>query len=161
MLGSISVDSTTSAGILTTAGSIDTVSAGPVTSGNISPSSTIVAASVMLQHQESTVGSEAGFSVSECSSAFASGIGNDVCTVDSYTNACGTPTLGSLGNSISAPISQPSLEEDKPLTAEENAFLYYQYTGATTAVHPLLSSLVNYCQPVKFQGFDVSEGIIS
>ena len=58
------------------------------------------------------------------------------------------------------PVSQPSLEEDKPLTAEEKAFLYYQYTGATTAVHPLLSSMVNYCQPLKFQGFDVAEGTV-
>lgn len=61
-------------------------------------------------------------------------------------------------NTLSAPISQPSLEEDKPLTAEENAFLYYQYTGATSDVHPWLSSMVNYCQPIKFQGFDVAEG---
>lgn len=57
-------------------------------------------------------------------------------------------------------MSQPSLEDDKPLTAEERAFLYYQYTGATTHVHPVLSSYVNYCQPVKFQGFDVAEGNI-
>ncbi|XP_069998668.1 1-phosphatidylinositol 4,5-bisphosphate phosphodiesterase isoform X3 [Penaeus vannamei] len=53
--------------------------------------------------------------------------------------------------------AKPSLEDDKPLTAEERAFLYYQYTGATTHVHPVLSSYVNYCQPVKFQGFDVAE----
>lgn len=31
------------------------------------------------------------------------------------------------------------------------------YTGSTTNVHPWLSSMVNYTQPVKFQGFDVSE----
>ncbi|XP_022689659.1 1-phosphatidylinositol 4,5-bisphosphate phosphodiesterase-like isoform X2 [Varroa jacobsoni] len=34
---------------------------------------------------------------------------------------------------------------------------HYRYTGATTHVHPFLSSLVNYAQPVKFQGFDVAE----
>lgn len=34
----------------------------------------------------------------------------------------------------------------------------YHYTGATTTIHPLLSSMVNYAQPVKFQGFDVAEG---
>ncbi|RXG59788.1 1-phosphatidylinositol 4,5-bisphosphate phosphodiesterase beta-4 [Armadillidium vulgare] len=61
--------------------------------------------------------------------------------------------------SLTTPVSQPSIEEDKPLTAEERAFLYYQYKGATTHVHPYLSSLVNYCQPIKFQGFDVAEGI--
>lgn len=34
----------------------------------------------------------------------------------------------------------------------------YIYTGATKTIHPLLSSMVNYAQPVKFQGFDVAEG---
>lgn len=34
----------------------------------------------------------------------------------------------------------------------------YHYTGATKTIHPLLSSMVNYAQPVKFQGFDVAEG---
>jgi len=36
--------------------------------------------------------------------------------------------------------------------------IHYQYTGATTNIHPLLSAMVNYAQPVKFQGFDVSDG---
>ncbi|XP_014467958.1 PREDICTED: 1-phosphatidylinositol 4,5-bisphosphate phosphodiesterase-like isoform X1 [Dinoponera quadriceps] len=31
------------------------------------------------------------------------------------------------------------------------------YTGSTTNVHPWLSSMVNYAQPVKFAGFDVAE----
>lgn len=41
---------------------------------------------------------------------------------------------------------------------EERALLnQYQYTGATTNIHPLLSSYVNYAQPVKFQSFDYSK----
>lgn len=60
-------------------------------------------------------------------------------------------------SAISTPVSQASLEEAQPLSDEERAFIYYQYTGATTHVHPVLSSMVNYCQPVKFQGFDVAE----
>jgi len=32
-----------------------------------------------------------------------------------------------------------------------------QYTGSTTNVHPWLSSMVNYAQPIKFQGFDIAE----
>ncbi|KAK9876536.1 hypothetical protein WA026_013909 [Henosepilachna vigintioctopunctata] len=32
-----------------------------------------------------------------------------------------------------------------------------QYTGSTLNVHPWLSSMVNYAQPIKFQGFDVAE----
>ena len=34
----------------------------------------------------------------------------------------------------------------------------YTYTGATTNIHPYLSAMVNYAQPVKFSGFDVAEG---
>ena len=46
------------------------------------------------------------------------------------------------------------------LTAEEEAALMtsYHYTGATTNIHPYLSAMVNYAQPVKFQGFDVADG---
>ena len=41
---------------------------------------------------------------------------------------------------------------------EERALLNkYQYTGATTNIHPLLSTIVNYAQPVKFQGFQHSK----
>ncbi|KAL5008396.1 hypothetical protein ScPMuIL_013977 [Solemya velum] len=45
------------------------------------------------------------------------------------------------------------------LTADEEAALMssYHYTGATTNIHPYLSAMVNYAQPVKFQGFDVAE----
>ncbi|XP_038076191.1 1-phosphatidylinositol 4,5-bisphosphate phosphodiesterase beta-4-like isoform X16 [Patiria miniata] len=45
------------------------------------------------------------------------------------------------------------------LSQDEEAFMVanYRYTGATTNIHPFLSALVNYAQPVKFQGFDVAE----
>uniref|UniRef100_A0A674N353 1-phosphatidylinositol 4,5-bisphosphate phosphodiesterase n=1 Tax=Takifugu rubripes TaxID=31033 RepID=A0A674N353_TAKRU len=33
----------------------------------------------------------------------------------------------------------------------------YTYVGATTNIHPWLSAMVNYAQPVKFQSFDVAE----
>ena len=48
------------------------------------------------------------------------------------------------------------------LTAEEEAALAatYTYTGATTNIHPYLSAMVNYAQPVKFSGFDVAEGTV-
>jgi phosphatidylinositol phospholipase C beta len=36
----------------------------------------------------------------------------------------------------------------------------YHYERATTNIHPYLSSMVNYAQPVKFQGFKVAEGTI-
>lgn len=46
------------------------------------------------------------------------------------------------------------------LTADEEAALMsaYHYERATTNIHPYLSSMVNYAQPVKFQGFKVAEG---
>lgn len=31
------------------------------------------------------------------------------------------------------------------------------YTGSTTNVHPWLSSMVNYAQPIKFQGFEEAD----
>lgn len=40
---------------------------------------------------------------------------------------------------------------------EQIALQNYQYTGATVHVHPYLSSLVNYTQPIKFQGFEIAE----
>ncbi|CAD6193233.1 unnamed protein product [Caenorhabditis auriculariae] len=40
---------------------------------------------------------------------------------------------------------------------EERIYAEYHYTGATTNIHPLLSSLINYTHPVKFSGFDVAE----
>ncbi|VDN13738.1 unnamed protein product [Dibothriocephalus latus] len=54
-------------------------------------------------------------------------------------------TQSGLGGSLTA-------EEEQAMLAQ------YHYTGATTAIHPLLSSMVNYAQAVKFQGFDVAEG---
>uniref|UniRef100_A0A914C2G2 Phosphoinositide phospholipase C n=1 Tax=Acrobeloides nanus TaxID=290746 RepID=A0A914C2G2_9BILA len=40
---------------------------------------------------------------------------------------------------------------------EERIFAEYHYTGATTNIHPLLSTLINYTHPVKFSGFEYSE----
>uniref|UniRef100_H3CZG3 1-phosphatidylinositol 4,5-bisphosphate phosphodiesterase n=1 Tax=Tetraodon nigroviridis TaxID=99883 RepID=H3CZG3_TETNG len=44
-------------------------------------------------------------------------------------------------------------EED----SEEALIAQYTYVGATTNIHPYLSAMVNYAQPVKFQSFDVAE----
>uniref|UniRef100_A0A3Q3WAG2 1-phosphatidylinositol 4,5-bisphosphate phosphodiesterase n=1 Tax=Mola mola TaxID=94237 RepID=A0A3Q3WAG2_MOLML len=41
--------------------------------------------------------------------------------------------------------------------SEEALIAQYTYVGATTNIHPYLSSMVNYAQPVKFQSFDVAE----
>ena len=48
--------------------------------------------------------------------------------------------------------------DSRSLSFEEKIFQVYEYKGGTTRIHPLLSSLVNYAEPVKFQGFDIAEG---
>ncbi|XP_063228854.1 1-phosphatidylinositol 4,5-bisphosphate phosphodiesterase isoform X2 [Bacillus rossius redtenbacheri] len=61
----------------------------------------------------------------------------------------------------SAPV--PAKKDDVPDSVEApvpdgvEAPVQVQYTGSTTNVHPWLSSMVNYAQPIKFQGFDVAE----
>ncbi len=42
--------------------------------------------------------------------------------------------------------------------SEEALIAQYTYVGATTNIHPYLSAMVNYAQPVKFQSFDVADG---
>ncbi|XP_068609743.1 1-phosphatidylinositol 4,5-bisphosphate phosphodiesterase beta-4-like [Brachionichthys hirsutus] len=44
-------------------------------------------------------------------------------------------------------------EED----SEEALIAQYTYVGATTNIHPYLSAMVNYAQPVKFQSFGMAE----
>nr|XP_042901648.1 1-phosphatidylinositol 4,5-bisphosphate phosphodiesterase-like [Parasteatoda tepidariorum] len=53
--------------------------------------------------------------------------------------------------------AQTPSEEKKEVSEEQMAMANYQYTGATTHVHPYLSAMINYAQPVKFQGFDIAE----
>ncbi|XP_070577889.1 1-phosphatidylinositol 4,5-bisphosphate phosphodiesterase beta-4-like isoform X4 [Ptychodera flava] len=65
---------------------------------------------------------------------------------------------------VTKKAEQPKSDQGKSdqgddLTQEDEAVVVanYHYTGATTNIHPILSSLVNYAHPVKFQGFDVAE----
>ncbi|KRZ40365.1 1-phosphatidylinositol 4,5-bisphosphate phosphodiesterase beta-4, partial [Trichinella pseudospiralis] len=52
-----------------------------------------------------------------------------------------------------AKIKEMTLSKEE----EERLLAQYHYISATTNIHPLLSSLVNYTQPVKFAGFNVAE----
>ncbi|XP_057329699.1 1-phosphatidylinositol 4,5-bisphosphate phosphodiesterase-like isoform X1 [Microplitis mediator] len=61
----------------------------------------------------------------------------DVVAVQQNSSNSGVGPSG-LGDSIELAVVQP-------------------YTGSTTNVHPWLSSMVNYAQPIKFQGFDEAE----
>lgn len=56
-----------------------------------------------------------------------------------------------------APLTSTRLQPVLTKEEEERIFAEYNYTGATTNIHPLLSTLVNYTHPVKFSGFDVAE----
>ncbi|XP_035899803.1 1-phosphatidylinositol 4,5-bisphosphate phosphodiesterase [Anopheles stephensi] len=57
------------------------------------------------------------------------------------------PAAAAVAPVAAAAASQDGGEEAPPI----------QYTGSTTNVHPWLSSMVNYAQPVKFQTFDYAE----
>uniref|UniRef100_A0AAZ3RQA9 1-phosphatidylinositol 4,5-bisphosphate phosphodiesterase n=1 Tax=Oncorhynchus tshawytscha TaxID=74940 RepID=A0AAZ3RQA9_ONCTS len=59
-------------------------------------------------------------------------------------------------------ISEASEDNNNKKTGEttddeEALIASYTYVGATTNIHPYLSAMVNYAQPVKFQSFDVAE----
>lgn len=54
--------------------------------------------------------------------------------------------------------SDPDNNKKEGAEDDEQAIIAnYTYVGATTNIHPLLSSMVNYAQPVKFQSFDHAE----
>uniref|UniRef100_A0AAX7SVR0 1-phosphatidylinositol 4,5-bisphosphate phosphodiesterase n=1 Tax=Astatotilapia calliptera TaxID=8154 RepID=A0AAX7SVR0_ASTCA len=54
-------------------------------------------------------------------------------------------------------VSQSNATVDVAEDLEEALIAQYTYVGATTNIHPYLSAMVNYAQPVKFQSFDVAE----
>ncbi|XP_073409957.1 1-phosphatidylinositol 4,5-bisphosphate phosphodiesterase beta-4 isoform X2 [Dendrobates tinctorius] len=65
-------------------------------------------------------------------------------------------------NSSKKVIEDPEQENNNKkgaITADdEQAWMAnYKYVGATTNIHPFLSTMINYAQPVKFQGFKVAE----
>uniref|UniRef100_A0A8P4FWG3 1-phosphatidylinositol 4,5-bisphosphate phosphodiesterase n=1 Tax=Dicentrarchus labrax TaxID=13489 RepID=A0A8P4FWG3_DICLA len=72
--------------------------------------------------------------------------------------------LNDEANSVSQSNAVSSSKEEersnsikKVEDSEEALIAQYTYVGATTNIHPYLSAMVNYAQPVKFQSFDVAE----
>ncbi|CAB1340010.1 unnamed protein product [Coregonus sp. 'balchen'] len=60
---------------------------------------------------------------------------------------------------ISEASEENNIKKTGETTDDEEALIAsYTYVGATTNIHPYLSAMVNYAQPVKFQSFDVAEG---
>jgi len=73
-------------------------------------------------------------------------------------NVDGHDGIESKKNSFSIMIKKNAVPNGQLSEEEERALLnQYKYTGATTNIHPLLSSIVNYAQPVKFQSFEYSK----
>ncbi|XP_043399997.1 1-phosphatidylinositol 4,5-bisphosphate phosphodiesterase beta-4 isoform X9 [Chelonia mydas] len=66
-----------------------------------------------------------------------------------------------VANSVKKALEDSEQENNKKgiVTVEdEQAWMAsYKYVGATTNIHPYLSTMINYAQPVKFQGFHVAE----
>ncbi|KAM7395690.1 hypothetical protein PAMA_007116 [Pampus argenteus] len=58
---------------------------------------------------------------------------------------------------ISEASDQDNNKKEVPEDSEEALIAQYTYVGATTNIHPYLSAMVNYAQPVKFQSFDLAE----
>ncbi|XP_026498021.1 1-phosphatidylinositol 4,5-bisphosphate phosphodiesterase isoform X1 [Vanessa tameamea] len=60
-------------------------------------------------------------------------------------------------SAVVMPEKKPEEIVAEAATAGEDAPPPVQYTGSTTSVHPWLSSMVNYAQPIKFQSFEEAE----
>ncbi|KAM6954131.1 1-phosphatidylinositol 4,5-bisphosphate phosphodiesterase beta-4 isoform 1-T1 [Aplochiton taeniatus] len=58
---------------------------------------------------------------------------------------------------ISEASDQDNNKKGETTDDEEALIAQYTYVGATTNIHPYLSAMVNYAQPVKFQSFDQAE----
>lgn len=74
-------------------------------------------------------------------------------TEEPKEDASAAPALDKKPEEILAAVTAAGSQEGGP-EAEAPPI---QYTGSTTNVHPWLSSMVNYAQPIKFQGFDVAD----
>uniref|UniRef100_A0A3Q3K8Y1 Phosphoinositide phospholipase C n=1 Tax=Monopterus albus TaxID=43700 RepID=A0A3Q3K8Y1_MONAL len=75
---------------------------------------------------------------------------------DDTENEAEDKDLNSEAPSLSEATSQKEAV-DVAEDSEEALIAQYTYEGATTNIHPYLSAMVNYAQPIKFQSFDVAE----
>ncbi|XP_031629124.1 1-phosphatidylinositol 4,5-bisphosphate phosphodiesterase isoform X4 [Contarinia nasturtii] len=70
-------------------------------------------------------------------------------------DAGAVPVLDKKSEEVATPVAagQPGASQD----GGEGTEIPINYTGSTTNVHPWLSSMINYAQPIKFGAFDQSE----
>ncbi|KAL4715784.1 hypothetical protein ACJJTC_006363 [Scirpophaga incertulas] len=60
-------------------------------------------------------------------------------------------------SAVAIPDKKPEEIVAEAASASDDAPPPVAYTGSTTNVHPWLSSMVNYAQPIKFQGFEEAD----
>lgn len=72
-------------------------------------------------------------------------------------DASAAPPLDKKPEEVATPASAGGGPPGGSQDASEGAEMPINYTGSTTNVHPWLSSMINYAQPIKFQGFDVAD----
>ncbi|XP_051500238.1 1-phosphatidylinositol 4,5-bisphosphate phosphodiesterase beta-4-like isoform X3 [Myxocyprinus asiaticus] len=75
----------------------------------------------------------------------------DISEVTEITDATDISEASDLDN------KKKGVESAEDADAEQQLIASYKYEGATTNIHPYLSAMVNYAQPVKFQGFEVAQ----
>ncbi|XP_057207994.1 1-phosphatidylinositol 4,5-bisphosphate phosphodiesterase beta-4 isoform X1 [Triplophysa rosa] len=76
---------------------------------------------------------------------------DDVTEISEVTDVTDVSEVSDLDN------KKKGGESAEDADAEQQLIASYKYEGATTNIHPYLSAMVNYAQPVKFQGFEVAE----
>lgn len=76
-------------------------------------------------------------------------------------DASAAPPPDKCGAAEAPVAAAPTTPADGAPEGAEGAEAAVNYTGSTTNVHPWLSSMINYAQPIKFQGFDVAERELS
>lgn len=74
-------------------------------------------------------------------------------------DASAAPNPAKLAAEAAAPESEGAPAAALPGQSQEGegAEVPINYTGSTTNVHPWLSSMINYAQPIKFVAFDAAE----
>ncbi|XP_062858329.1 1-phosphatidylinositol 4,5-bisphosphate phosphodiesterase beta-4-like isoform X2 [Trichomycterus rosablanca] len=78
---------------------------------------------------------------------------DDITEVSEATEADATD----LSEASDLDNKKKSVDAAEDADAEQQLIASYKYEGATTNIHPYLSAMVNYAQPVKFPSFDIAE----
>lgn len=78
-------------------------------------------------------------------------------TEEPKEDASAAPPPDKDGAAAAVPAAAAAAPAGASQDGGEGTDVPINYTGSTTNVHPWLSSMINYAQPIKFQGFDVAD----